>query len=302
MNGFINILKPPGMTSHDVVAWCRRLFRQRKIGHAGTLDPGVAGVLPVALGQGTRLLEYFLDSDKSYRCEIVLGLETTTQDLEGEIVARHPVSRDQLERFPQLLQECVGEQLQVPPMVSAVRWQGKRLYELAREGKEVARPPRRVRISDITLVDVQFEQPPYRALFDVTCSKGTYIRTLCHDLGRKLGCGASLSFLVRTRTGPFRLEEAKTLEEIQSAWVQGETDFLLPLNGVLPFPKERIGEDLVMALRQGKRIPCEALATQTVFCPNQLVQLEDADGLVAVAQVVQDRQRLFLQPRKVIKG
>lgn len=301
MDGFINVLKPPGMTSHDVVDWCRRLFRQQKIGHAGTLDPGVAGVLPIAIGKGTRLLEYLLEGDKSYRCEIILGVETTTQDLSGEILSQNPVSREQLERFPRLLQDMVGEQFQVPPMVSAVRWQGKRLYELAREGKEVALPPRRIRVTEIKLVDTQFEEPPYIALFDVTCSKGTYIRTLCHDLGRKLGCGASLSFLVRTRTGPFKLEDAKTLEEIRSGWENGKSDFLLPLTGVLPFPRKEIGEDLVKAIRQGKRIPCDALEGEMNFSPNQLVQLEDAAGLVAVAQVTYHKQRLFLQPRKVIR-
>ncbi|HHW08049.1 MAG TPA: tRNA pseudouridine(55) synthase TruB [Clostridia bacterium] len=300
MDGFINLLKPPGMTSHDVVAWCRRLFNQRKIGHAGTLDPGVTGVLPIALGKGTRLLEYFLDSDKSYRCEIILGVETTTQDLYGDVLSQNQVSREQLERFPHVLREFLGEQLQVPPMVSAVRWQGKRLYDLAREGTKVAVPPRRVRIAEITLLEVQFAEPPYRALFDVTCSKGTYIRTLCHDLGRKLGCGASLSFLVRTRTGPFKLEEARTLEEIQAGWEKGDKSFLVPLTGLLPFPRQRIGADLVTAVRQGKRIPWDAVSGESIS-PRQLVQLEDAAGLVAVAQVVYHQQRAFLQPRKVIR-
>lgn len=302
MDGFINVLKPPGMTSHDVVAWLRKLLRLRKIGHAGTLDPGVAGVLPVALGKGTRLLEYFINSDKSYRCEIVLGIETTTQDLSGAMVSQNHVSQEQLSCFPRVLSEFVGEQLQVPPMVSAVRWQGKRLHELARQGIEVALPPRRILIADLTLLETQFAQPPYKAVFDVTCSKGTYIRTLCHDIGKRLGCGASLSFMVRTRTGIFKLEDAITLEEIQSGWEKGDKDFILPLTGLLPFPRIHIDEDLATAVRQGKRIPYDvsALAT-TGSSEHLLVQLEDAMGLVAIAQVIYEKHRTFFQPRKVLR-
>lgn len=301
MDGFINVLKPPGMTSHDVVAWLRKLLRMRKIGHAGTLDPGVAGVLPVALGKGTRLLEYFIDSDKSYRCEIVLGIETTTQDLSGAVLSQNPVSQAQLNCFPRVLSEFVGEQLQVPPMVSAVRYQGKRLHELARQGIEVDLPPRRIWITDLTLLETQFDQPPYTAIFDVTCSKGTYIRTLCHDIGKRLGCGACLSFLVRTRTGIFKLEDAVTLEEIQSGWEKGDKNFILPLTGLLPFPRIRIDEDLAAAVRQGRRIPYDVSTLGTGLSKHQLVQLEDTRGLISIAQVVYEKSRTFLQPKKVLR-
>lgn len=301
MDGFINVLKPPGMTSHDVVAWLRKLLRMRKIGHAGTLDPGVAGVLPVALGKGTRLLEYLINSDKSYRCEIVLGIETTTQDLSGDVVSQNQVSEEQLNCFPRVLSEFLGEQFQVPPMVSAVRYQGKRLHELARQGIKVDLPPRRIFIADLTLLETQFEQPPYKALFDVTCSKGTYIRTLCHDIGKRLGCGASLSFMVRTRTGIFKLEDAVTLEQIQSGWEKGDKDFILPLTGLLPFPRIRINEDLVTAVRQGRRIPYDVSTSDTGSLEHRLVQLEDTIGLIAIAQVIYEKHRTFLQPKKVLR-
>lgn len=299
MNGFINILKPPGMTSHDVIVWLRKLFSLKKIGHGGTLDPNAVGVLPVALGKGTRLLEYILNSDKSYRCEIVFGVVTTTQDLDGEIIVEKPVSKEQLAIAPTILQDFMGEIEQRPPMVSAVRHQGKRLYELARQGVEVERPTRRVIISKLELLETSFDKAPYTMLFDVDCSKGTYIRTLCHDLGERLGCGASLSFLLRTKTGSFSLADAWPLEEIEVSWKQGQNDFLLPLDGVLSLPVIIAKEQWVPLLLQGRQIPL--LAKDTELSQNQLVQIVDSTGLIAIAEVVYGQQGLSLQPKKVLK-
>ncbi|HHX50583.1 MAG TPA: tRNA pseudouridine(55) synthase TruB, partial [Clostridia bacterium] len=254
MDGLINVLKPPGMTSHDVVAWLRRLFKMRKIGHAGTLDPDAAGVLPVALGKGTRLLEFFLDSPKSYRCEAVLGITTDTQDVYGNVLYREMVSLAQKERLPVILESFAGEILQIPPMVSAVRYRGKRLYELARQGKTVERSPRPVRIYRLEIIESLFEQVPPRFYFDVVCSKGTYIRTLCHDLGQKLGCGAAMSFLLRTGAAHFRLEDTYTLEEIAASWHRKEKDFLLPLEKVLGFPEVQIKKTDLPSILNGNPV------------------------------------------------
>jgi tRNA pseudouridine55 synthase len=302
MDGFINVLKPVGMTSHDVVAWLRRLLNYRKIGHAGTLDPNAAGVLPIALGKGTRLLEYLLNNTKRYRCEIILGIETTTQDLDGEIVARKTVTKEQLEQFPAILGEFRGEIEQIPPMVSAVRVQGKRLYELARQGVSVERTPRRVVISELQLLETCFDRPPYTALFDVECSKGTYIRTLCYDVGIRLGCGASLSWLLRTKSAGFRLSDAWTLEKIKANWEAGKRDFLHSLTGVLSFPVVLVNEEQEQSVRQGKQIPLvetdHDLAEPDV---KQLIQIVDAKGLVAIAELLWLKQQFFLQPRKVLR-
>lgn len=211
--GIINILKPPGMTSHDVVAYLRRLFNMKKIGHAGTLDPAAAGVLPVFLGSATRFIEYTADADKSYRVEMILGYTTDTGDTTGEVISRHTGSLPEIASVVDVLPSFVGNIEQIPPMYSAIKVNGKKLYELAREGVTVNRKSRQITIHSINVVKTL----PNGLLFDVTCSKGTYIRTLCSDIGEKVGCPAVMSFLVRTRVGPFTLEESVSLEEVTAA-------------------------------------------------------------------------------------
>ncbi|SDF06397.1 tRNA pseudouridine(55) synthase TruB [Sporolituus thermophilus] len=208
--GILNILKPPGMTSHDAVAFVRRLYGVKRVGHAGTLDPAAAGVLPVFVGAATRLIEYTADADKSYRVEMTVGRETDTGDDTGNIIRTAPCVLPPNSDLDALLQEFTGEIEQVPPMYSAIKIGGKKLYDLARQGITVERQPRRIKINKIQLITVQES----RIYFDVDCSKGTYIRTLCTDIGRRLGCPAVMSFLVRTRVGNFQLTEALTLEEI----------------------------------------------------------------------------------------
>lgn len=210
MNGIINVLKPPGMTSFDVVGFLRGVLKTRKIGHTGTLDPAAVGVLPICVGNATKTIEYMTDTDKKYRAEMTLGIETDTQDATGKVLAVHDavVDRVQIEK---VIQTFVGPISQIPPMYSAVKMQGKKLYELAREGITVAREPRNITIHSIDNIR-HLEQG--RVMFDVACSKGTYIRTLCHDIGQALGCGAHMSFLVRLQAGSFLLDHALTLEEI----------------------------------------------------------------------------------------
>ena len=208
--GIVNVLKPPGMTSHDVVAFLRRLLGIKRIGHAGTLDPAAAGVLPVFVGAATRFIEYTAAADKSYRVEMEFGYATDTGDITGEIIDRHDGPLPLVAQILAVLPTFIGRQEQIPPMYSAIKFKGKKLYELARQGITVDRQPRIINITDIKAIKVT----PTKLLFDVTCSKGTYIRTLCTDIGNKVGCPAVMSFLIRTRVGPFFLHDSLTLEEL----------------------------------------------------------------------------------------
>lgn len=209
-NGIINIYKEKGFTSHDVVAKMRGICKQKKIGHTGTLDPDATGVLPVCLGSGTKLCDMLTDKDKEYVAELLLGVETDTQDISGQVLSeKEPVSDECL------IRECImsfqGEYMQVPPMYSALKVNGKKLYELARAGKEVERQARPVTIHEIEILEIQ---PPVVRL-RVVCSKGTYIRTLCADIGEKLGCGGTMKSLLRTKVGSFALDKAITLRQLE---------------------------------------------------------------------------------------
>ncbi|MBS4024845.1 MAG: tRNA pseudouridine(55) synthase TruB [Clostridia bacterium] len=213
MNFFINCLKPPGMTSHDVVSFVRRLLKEKKVGHTGTLDPGATGVLPIAVGKATRAIEY-LDDDKKYRCEAILGITTTTQDLDGQILTSKGCSNITEEQILEQLQKFIGIIEQKPPMYSAVKVQGKKLYQLARKGETAVIPIRKAVIKDLKVINVRKQGNYFIILFDVLCGKGTYVRTICHDLGERLGCGGTMSFLIRTQSGLFAIEDAFTLEKL----------------------------------------------------------------------------------------
>ena len=211
LHGYVVIDKPAGWTSHDVVAKMRRILGERKIGHAGTLDPAATGVLPLAVGDATKTLEYLADDSKTYLAEITFGIETDSYDADGVVTAVNDprdVDRAQIERA---LDAMLGFREQIPPMHSAIKIGGRRLYEAARRGEIVERPPRPVTFFELDLIDWQ---PPV-AQVCVDCSKGTYVRTLAYDLGRTLGSGAYLSGLVRLRTGPFALEDAWTISALQ---------------------------------------------------------------------------------------
>lgn len=209
MDGILNVLKPPGMTSFDVVAYLRGLLKEKKIGHTGTLDPGAVGVLPVCIGKATKTIEYLVDKDKVYRAELTLGTSTDTQDNYGTVLKVCEVNFTR-EQIYSAIMSFVGSYSQIPPMYSAVKVEGKKLYELARDGITIEREPRKVNIYSIDIIEIKGN----KAIFDVVCSKGTYIRTLCSDIGEKLGCGGHMSFLVRTRAGRFELSDSLTLEQI----------------------------------------------------------------------------------------
>lgn len=253
MNGLINVLKPPGVTSHAVVLDLRRIFKLQKIGHTGTLDPGAAGVLPVCVGQGTRVAEYLVNKPKSYRAEITFGITTETHDAGGKVIKRLPSVRLDRTQIEEVLKDFKGEIKQVPPMVSALHYRGERLYKLAREGKAVDRKARHVYIYGIKILRFQGDLPYPRLLCDITCSKGTYVRSICADIGEKLGCGAFLSFLIRTASGPFRLSSSYTLKEIKDMYERKDLSFLLPVDYALEeFPALTVKEKAVPHVLNGQ--------------------------------------------------
>ena len=219
MNGVLNVYKEKGYTSHDVVAKLRGILKQKKIGHTGTLDPDAQGVLPICLGRATKLCALLTDKKKTYETVLHLGIETDTQDISGQVKCRLPV-----EVSPQEVEECImsfqGDQMQIPPMYSALKVDGKKLYELAREGKEIERKPRPVTFYKIEILSMELPFVTIR----VTCSKGTYIRTLCHDIGEKLGCKGCMESLLRTRVDRFSIENSLKLSQIEELVNQGELE------------------------------------------------------------------------------
>jgi tRNA pseudouridine55 synthase len=228
--GILNVDKPPGLTSHDVVDAVRRISGQRKVGHAGTLDPMATGVLLVCLGKATRVAEYLMAGRKRYRATIALGTSTDTYDAEGEVVSSGGATDFARADVEAALQHFVGRIEQVPPMYSALKHHGQPLHKLARRGQVVERQPRLVEIDEITLLG----WTPPSLTIEVACSKGTYIRSLAHDLGQRLGNGAHLAALVRLASGRFRLEDSVSLERLEEAFQHGqEQAYLLPLDEAL---------------------------------------------------------------------
>ena len=218
-NGILNVYKEAGFTSHDVVAKLRGICGQKKIGHTGTLDPEAVGVLPVCLGNATKLCELLADETKEYEAVLLLGRVTDTQDLHGKILEERDVDVS-AEQAEEAVLSFLGKYQQVPPMYSALKVNGRKLYELARAGREVERKPREVRIFSITLLWTALPEVAFR----VECSKGTYIRTLCHDIGQKLGCGGTMKSLKRTRVGSFALKDALTLAELERMEKEGRLE------------------------------------------------------------------------------
>ena len=216
INGILNVYKEAGFTSHDVVAKLRGICRQKKIGHTGTLDPEAVGVLPVCLGSGTKLCDMLTDKSKEYEAVLLLGQVTDTQDVTGTVLEEHEVTVDE-EQAVEAIRSFVGAYEQIPPMYSALKVNGKRLYELARAGKEVERKGRPVEIHNIEILSVSLPEITFR----VACSKGTYIRTLCHDIGQKLGCGGTMKSLKRTRVGIFTIDGALKLSQLEERAAQG---------------------------------------------------------------------------------
>ncbi len=248
MDGIIVVHKEKGFTSFDVVAKLRGILKQKKIGHTGTLDPDATGVLPVCLGCATKLCDMLTDTTKVYEAELLLGVVTDTQDTGGAVLEEKEV-RVTEDEVKAVIASFIGEQKQIPPMYSALKVDGKKLYELAREGKTVERKARDITIENIEILDMNL--PKVRML--VTCSKGTYIRTLCNDIGEKLGCGGAMASLIRRKTAGFTLEEAKTLDEIEAIMKAGEIRSIIKgVDTVFDnYPKAVVKEECMKAVQNG---------------------------------------------------
>jgi tRNA pseudouridine55 synthase len=298
-DGIFNIDKGLGITSHDVVARVRRLLRQKRVGHAGTLDPLASGVLPVLVGQATRLAEYLSESGKAYRALVRFGTVTTTYDAEGEVVREAPVAltRDEIAA---VLPEFLGEQEQVPPVYSAVKRGGRPLYALARAGEEVRPEPRHVRIDALRILS--WDAPDLALAID--CGKGTYIRSLAHDLGARLGPGAYLAALVRTRSGPFRLQESITLEGLEAALADGSwRDRLYAADTALLDRRAAIlGPESEARLRNGQmlRFPPDDEAAPDQASPGELLRAYSTDGRF-LGLLRHDAAQVGWQPHKVVQ-
>jgi tRNA pseudouridine55 synthase len=293
VDGIFNIDKPTHMTSHDVVARVRRISGQRKAGHAGTLDPMATGVLPIVLGKATRLVEYLADADKAYRATIFLGTNSDTYDREGTLTPVQDAVMPSLVKVEQALGKFRGEIEQVPPMHSAIKIGGKKLYELARQGIEVERQARHVTIN---WLELEAYSPPRLQIF-VECSKGTYIRSLAYDLGAVLGTGAYLDGLVRTRHGPFKIEEAITLEALESAFREGTwQQQLRPPEYILTdWPTYTATDEQEREIMQGKPLRLPAPAPHE----KQMLAAKRPNGEL-LAIMYWDEGKGFWQPRKVM--
>lgn len=302
--GVINVCKPPGLTSHDVVSLLRRWSGQRKVGHLGTLDPLASGVLPLCLGRATRLAPYLSGGEKEYRGELVLGITTETQDAEGCVLRVEEgcaITRAELDSAARRL---TGELEQVPPMYSAVKYRGRPLYQLARRGQTVERSPRRVQVYRFHIERVEPGEGDRlglgtRVFFTVVCSPGTYIRTLVHDLGQLLGCGAYLASLVRTRSGPFTLEAAFSLKEIEAAFTEGRWErVLISMSRALIFlPAFRLPERAQQALCRG-----ESVAAAGAALVEEGVSIRGSPALADLARIVDEAGELLALAKRAEGG
>lgn len=281
-SGVINIYKEKGYTSHDVVAKLRGICKQKKIGHTGTLDPQATGVLPVCFGKATKLCSMLTDQDKTYRTQMLLGTTTDTQDIFGRVQQVKDSSHLTKEEVEQVICSFRGEYAQVPPMYSALKVNGKKLYELAREGKEVERKPRTVTIFEIRILSVKLP----RVEMEITCSKGTYIRTLCHDIGEKLGCGACMEALTRVRVGPFSEKESYTIEQIEELVKNGKLSYVLtPIDVVFSeYPALTISSSYEKIVYNGGAVFKEYLEEPVIYETDKVRVYDSRQNFIGIYQ------------------
>lgn len=260
MEGILPLWKPKGVTSHDCVFKVRKILQTKKVGHTGTLDPDVEGVLPLCIGRATKVAEYLTDAGKSYIGEVTIGFSTTTEDASGEVVDEQLVTQKiRVDEIKQTLDKLIGDITQIPPMYSAVKVNGKKLYEYARAGMEVTRPARQVTIYRLELIDeeIKYEHGLVSFRFKVDCSKGTYIRTLATTIGEMLGYPAHMSFLERTQSANFKKEDCITIEQLAQYMEDGEVEaHLFPLeHGIAHLPTRKIDEEMAEQVKNGKVFP-----------------------------------------------
>jgi tRNA pseudouridine55 synthase len=294
MDGILNINKSTGMTSHDVVAKVRKLLKQRRVGHAGTLDPAASGVLPICAGQATRVAEYLSESGKAYQATIVFGTVTDSYDSEGTVTRTASTHDLTLSKIEALLPEFLGEQMQVPPRYSAIKLQGQPAYKRARAGEDMAMEARPITIYRLEVIEWQ---SPILTL-SIECSKGTYIRSLAYDLGEQAGCGAYLGGLIRTRSGPFPLTESITLEQLAEAAAQGTIEQFLHSadKAIEQYPALVLDENMSERVRHGNAFQVEERLG--LVHEQSLARVYDDKGrFLAIAEW--DAERGVWQPTKV---
>lgn len=289
LHGILNVYKEKGCTSHDVVAKLRGITRQKKIGHTGTLDPDAEGVLPVCLGKATKVSELLTEKDKAYRAVLLLGTVTDTQDITGTVLKLSDTDGVSEDKTEEVIRGFVGAYEQIPPMYSALKVNGKKLYELAREGKTIERKARVVEIHSIRII--RMELP--RIEMEVSCSKGTYIRTLCHDIGERLGTGGCMEELCRIRSGAFRIEESHRLEYIRESMERGELEnLLIPVDAVFSqYKKIQIEQDMDSRLKNGN--PFVMGCPHTALLDGEYVRVYDSAGNFAAIYKYMQKENRF---------
>ena len=288
IHGVINIHKEKGYTSHDVVAKLRGIVGQKKIGHTGTLDPDATGVLPVCLGKATKLCDMLTDKNKTYETVMLFGKVTDTQDISGTVISEGSVELLNEDMVKETILSFVGDYMQVPPMYSALKVNGKKLYELAREGVEIERKARPVTILDIQIKEINLP----RVRMEVSCSKGTYIRTLCHDIGEKLGCGACMEELIRTRVSRFKLEDSLTLSQVQELKEKGELEkILVPIDEMFSdYEAITLKEEFISFIYNGNVFLPKHVKTQVDLIDGKMVRVYDDKGnFIAIYKFMKEK-------------
>ena len=315
LNGLLNVYKEAGWTSGDVVAKLRGILKQKKIGHTGTLDPDAVGVLVVCVGSATSLAEMLTDHDKEYVAVCKLGITTDTQDLSGQVTEEMPVHVTP-EEVRRVVQGFRGDYEQIPPMYSAIRVNGKRLYKLARSGMEVERKARTVRIHSISVADTSALETEHTFVMEVRCSKGTYIRTLCHDIGQALGTGGAMAHLTRCAVADFRIENAKTLGEIQALSDAGRMEeAVLPVDRVFrDLDKIVFSEDARKAAVNGNALRLNQLVSyapeaehdhvdaEALYENGERVRVYDENGVFFGVYRYDAKKRVFLTEKFLYRG
>lgn len=292
IDGILNINKPEGNSSFSVVAWLKRLTGEKRLGHAGTLDPMATGVLPICLGQGTRIVPFLMDSSKTYYAQIELGVSTATFDREGEVVQRCELSNVTSAQIEKALTSFCGTIEQVPPIYSALKYNGRRYYELARAGIPIEPKPRQVKIASLELIDCRLPLITIK----VVCGKGTYVRSLAHDLGQHLGCGAYLKNLIRSQYGPFRVENALSRAQVEDVFQQGTwREYLYSVDTPLSsWSAVIVGERDELAIRNG----CSLVLEEERSPSEEYCRAYNLDGhFVAVLRFISEKK--LWHPEKV---
>lgn len=298
LEGVLPVLKPVDYTSHDVVAKLRRILRMKRIGHTGTLDPKVTGVLPLCLGRATRVVEYIQEMPKEYEATLTIGIATDTEDLSGNIIARSDKVLVTQEQIVEAVRRFLGTIEQVPPMYSAVKVNGERLYELARKGKQVERSSRQVTIHELELLELKLDKELPDIRFRVKCSKGTYIRTLCSDIGKALGYPAVMSHLVRTSTGSISLQDCLTIDEIETHFRENTlSEVIIATDQAIPHIQSvTVPDEQGVNALQGKAIP-SGYGLQNPEDQQLCRVYSHASGFLGIFRW--DAERNFLIPEKV---